>query len=715
MFIAPILQNNYLSTYPNDNGLQPKNIKNSHLSPSTRSYHVNRTAIPIIEKPISFANNPAMVLHFFSAIQKGDEKEVELMIKQDTSLSTIRLRGSTPLAHAFWSGQYQIAEFLFNKGANINEITPIGISLLSWVVKNGDLAAAEWLVDHGAKIDFKDKCNQTTLHHCVRDQESNMLKILLKNPTNVNVKDAKGKTPLHLAVIVGKHELIPILVEHGANTKLRTSKGDTPLQISYCGKTLKCLKELLKHGADINAKDREGNSLLMWAIEDQKNDIFEELIKHPKINVNQRNNEQQTPIYTAIKADQYTLVEKLIKKGANLQIVKRDGSTPLMCAIYSNASTCQKIIEPLDKGFSQFCIELKLLAHRFGMDVAVDIGGVENIDLNGFYPEFAYPHAAQSFRNFYPTYQKELPANWTNDDWEEVAKIVEDTCRNAQKIASIDWEHLPKNQIVAFSAGWKVHSTSLVYSYYHSPTEPKKIAQGNRGNSDCDKIGIKFSTIGKPENINQTFIKALSKTTQDLRNYCLHGINSDLELVEDFFIEHKDQPSGNCVWIAAKLTLKSVLYFKLTHKGCSHTEALSIATTIYKNWFYEDRIWSLKQIHCTNKNLVIPKELKNDIEIALEILCAEILFYNIKTNRINMVREILNLRPELMNIQDDVKNEAPLHIAAKNGFLNLALLLVEKGADVNIINDDGKTPRDIAKQNKNSSMLKILQSRRVKA
>ena len=50
----------------------------------------------------------------------------------------------------------------------------------------------------------------------------------------------------------------------------------------------------------------------------------------------------------------------------------------------------------------------------------------------------------------------------------------------------------------------------------------------------------------------------------------------------------------------------------------------------------------------------------------------------------------------------------PLHCAANYNLTDLVRLLLEKGADVNAVNKDGKTPLDLAEENGNKEVVDIL-------
>ena len=57
-------------------------------------------------------------------------------------------------------------------------------------------------------------------------------------------------------------------------------------------------------------------------------------------------------------------------------------------------------------------------------------------------------------------------------------------------------------------------------------------------------------------------------------------------------------------------------------------------------------------------------------------------------------------------MQKNNHGETPLHIAAREGHIDIAELLINKGADVNAKNNYGKTPFDYAKNEEIRQLLK---------
>ena len=65
------------------------------------------------------------------------------------------------------------------------------------------------------------------------------------------------------------------------------------------------------------------------------------------------------------------------------------------------------------------------------------------------------------------------------------------------------------------------------------------------------------------------------------------------------------------------------------------------------------------------------------------------------TNSVELAEAFLDAGAELDGIDPD--GATPLHRAVVNGFVDVAVFLIQKGADIDIENEEGKTPIDIAR------------------
>jgi len=111
--------------------------------------------------------------------------------------------------------------------------------------------------------------------------------------------------------------------------------GFTPLHLAiYYGNT-QAAKMLIERGAALEIKDKDGRTPLMMAIDSSQIDVVSLLIDK-RANINAVDNNLYTPIVLACQNNDYDIngIKKLIEKGALLNVMSRDGFTPLISASY---------------------------------------------------------------------------------------------------------------------------------------------------------------------------------------------------------------------------------------------------------------------------------------------------------------------------------------------------------------------------------------------
>ena len=77
-----------------------------------------------------------------------------------------------------------------------------------------------------------------------------------------------------------------------------------------------------------------------------------------------------------------------------------------------------------------------------------------------------------------------------------------------------------------------------------------------------------------------------------------------------------------------------------------------------------------------------------------------------ENSQLNIVKLLLNKKPEL-NIQNQY-GDTPLHNAVRAGNIDIVSELVIAGADINIKNNNGKLPIDIARDNNSLAIYEVL-------
>ena len=200
---------------------------------------------------------------FFKHIQSGDSEELSLLIKSGMSpnlkdesgvpallaaidsgsLPSVRVLveagaelnfvegGMNPLLVAISGKNPQIAQYLIEKGANVNPRAKDGSTALMLAVKSGEVETIEALLKAQAYVNVQNTEGRTALHYAVQGGNLGVLQMLLDKAAQVNSQDRAGISPLMAAAQSDKPELVQALLLAGADKSLKNTQGDTALDM----------------------------------------------------------------------------------------------------------------------------------------------------------------------------------------------------------------------------------------------------------------------------------------------------------------------------------------------------------------------------------------------------------------------------------------------------------------------------------------------------
>lgn len=133
-------------------------------------------------------------------------------------------RLNTRLKKAIQTNNKKAAEELLNKGADKNIISDKESNFLINSVMSGSSEMAKFLIDNKANVNQKDKMSRTPLHY-VRDEK--MAKILLDAQADLKLSDVRDQTPLNLANARGKTEVVEFLKQAEKKIDQQNNQVDT--------------------------------------------------------------------------------------------------------------------------------------------------------------------------------------------------------------------------------------------------------------------------------------------------------------------------------------------------------------------------------------------------------------------------------------------------------------------------------------------------------
>jgi ankyrin repeat protein len=202
------------------------------------------------------------------AAAAGNLNKVQSIITADPG--SIELKdesGCTPLSIACLRNQVAVANFLIDKGANVNARNNWGQTPLHNAngVFGQDFDLIKRLIAKGADVNAQGNRGDTPLEWAAARGNVKVAKLLIESGADLNAHDKNFGTILHNTIGQGGREMAKLLIESGAKLNQKDPSGYTEIHLAAIHGDADLVRPLLKHGADVNAVDGHGRTALYYA------------------------------------------------------------------------------------------------------------------------------------------------------------------------------------------------------------------------------------------------------------------------------------------------------------------------------------------------------------------------------------------------------------------------------------------------------------------
>lgn len=210
---------------------------------------------------------------------------------------------------------------------------------------------------------FLQKDDQPILHLAARSNDISAIHFLCNFGVDPNMKDEKGQTALHVAAEFGKSDSVHELCGHGVDPTIRDSRHRRAIDLCEDQDALRdfILHYTEKYGKTRNESQRLERLKNMMHVYDTESYQLRRCIDEGLIDINERDNNQQTCLMHAAIAGRANFIE-FLKTKRNINMQDMDGNTALnLSLINGNYKFAEELL-------SRYYKEISIKKNRFKED-----------------------------------------------------------------------------------------------------------------------------------------------------------------------------------------------------------------------------------------------------------------------------------------------------------------------------------------------------------
>ena len=256
--------------------------------------------------------------------------------------------GWTALHKSAEKGNYELFQFLTDKGTDIQLKTKDGQNCLHIATANGHLNLCKTLIEeHNFDVQETDNDGWTALHESGGKGNNKLFKFLTKKGTDIQLKTKDGKNCLHIAAENGHLNLCKTLVEeHNFDVQLADSYGWTALHRSAKKGRYELLQFLTDKGTDIQLKTKDGQNCLHIAADYGHLNLCKTLVEEHKFDVQESDSYGITALHLSCGSGSYELVRFFANKRTDIELKAKEEQNCLHIAAYKgDLNLCKTLIE----------------------------------------------------------------------------------------------------------------------------------------------------------------------------------------------------------------------------------------------------------------------------------------------------------------------------------------------------------------------------------
>ncbi|XP_023317606.1 uncharacterized protein LOC111694286 [Trichogramma pretiosum] len=344
-----------------------------HLAAEHNKREVARELFRIYRRFDNYINKSGLT-HFIIACKFGLEDEVFKFIALGQDVNSIYPEtGDSLLALSLKTKHMNVFEILLINGADPHRTDNAGFNILHYVCENEkyDILLTFFDIMERQKreihINARTKDGRTALMLSVIRQDKEMVNFLLKKKSLIHIKNNEGETILHIISKTSEDndeilKCIMNVMEMPVNFINEPDRhSNTALHLACMLDCLIITKLLLSLGADPSLRNNEEHTIVHIISLHSPDDtellqlVLSENQYKKSLKIDTRDKVGNRPIHLALKTEQRGIAMILVAKGADVNSVNKDGSSPLHMICQAKNYNDEEDEETLVDFFFQLC------------------------------------------------------------------------------------------------------------------------------------------------------------------------------------------------------------------------------------------------------------------------------------------------------------------------------------------------------------------------
>ncbi len=196
----------------------------------------------------------------------GRPEAVMTLLANGADPRAVDAAGNTALHHAARSTDPGVAALLRDAAAEIDALNHDGQTPLAIACAAGNWRLARFLLERGAQAEPAG--GQPTLLSAAAGDEDDPagVQLLLKHKARIDARDARGRSALHEAALAGHVDIADALLAAGADLHARDARQRTPFLEAAQSGSLPLLERFAEAKPDFKAADADSRNALLLAI-----------------------------------------------------------------------------------------------------------------------------------------------------------------------------------------------------------------------------------------------------------------------------------------------------------------------------------------------------------------------------------------------------------------------------------------------------------------